>query len=165
MPAGVSAYTALANVTLGSSAASVTFSSISQAYKDLVLVVTPSASSKVANVNFRFNSDTGSNYSFVYMKGNGTTAGSGASSSTEGFLDFSDGLPADFGNNFVVNLFDYSATDRHKNFLARWNMASDSTGAVANRWASTSAVNSINVFISGTTFAAGSTFALYGVSS
>jgi hypothetical protein len=39
MPAGVSAYTALANVTLGSSAANVTFSSISGSYRDLVLIV------------------------------------------------------------------------------------------------------------------------------
>ncbi len=157
-------YTPLAEITLSSSAASVTFSSISQAYRDLVLVVAPSASSKVANVQFRFNSDAGSNYSFVLVKGNGSTTSSGASNATTaGYLDFSDGLPADFGNNFVVNLLDYSATDKNKNFLSRWSMATDSVGAVAHRWASNSAVTTLNVFISGTTFTAGSTFALYGI--
>jgi hypothetical protein len=64
MPAGVSAYTALANVTLGSSAASVTFSSISQSYRDLVLVITATTSA-VDNAFIRFNSDSGSNYNIV----------------------------------------------------------------------------------------------------
>ena len=39
MPAGVSAWTPLANITLASTANTVTFSSISGAYKDLRLVL------------------------------------------------------------------------------------------------------------------------------
>jgi len=58
MPAGVSAYVPLANLTLGSSAASVTFSSISQAYKDLVLVIEATTSALDVAI-IRFNSDQG----------------------------------------------------------------------------------------------------------
>jgi len=62
---------------------------------------------------------------------------------------------------------DYSATDKHKTVLVKRGV-SDATGysvgMEAGRWASTSAITSINIFDqSGDTFDAGSSFALYGV--
>jgi hypothetical protein len=62
MPAGVSAITPLANITLGSAAASVTFSSIAATYKDLYLVAQTGLSSAGQTVNVQFNNDTGANY-------------------------------------------------------------------------------------------------------
>jgi hypothetical protein len=60
----------LANITLGSAAASVTFSSIVGTYRDLLLV---SQLGHVSNndIRIRFNSDTGSNYNMVYSAGDG----------------------------------------------------------------------------------------------
>jgi hypothetical protein len=69
MPAGVSAWTALANTTLASAANTVTFSGISGAYKDLRLVFSGGIGS--ANPSFTINSDTSSTYYWNTIEGNG----------------------------------------------------------------------------------------------
>jgi hypothetical protein len=71
-------YTLIDSVTLGASAASVTFSSISATGKgDLVLV----SNVIVANgyeAGVRFNSDSGNNYTMVNMRGTGSSTSSSA---------------------------------------------------------------------------------------
>jgi hypothetical protein len=59
-------YTPLANVTLGATAATVTFGSIPATMRDLVVIVNGTTSSNVFT-GLRFNSDSGSNYTFVRM--------------------------------------------------------------------------------------------------
>jgi hypothetical protein len=68
-------YTPLATVTLGSSASSVTFSSIPATYRDLILVV-DGTTNATHNVGMRFNGDTGNNYFMVTAFGNGSTTSS-----------------------------------------------------------------------------------------
>ena len=160
---GTPTYTALANITLGSNAASVTFSSISQAYRDLVLVIDFAVAS-ASNIKLNINSDTGANYSQVVMSGNGSTASSGVGSGqTTGYLIFND-TPTS-GNRYqsIANFLDYSATDKHKTTLVRGNSAATITEANAIRWASTSAITSFVIAGTGGQFTAGSTFALYGI--
>jgi hypothetical protein len=165
MPAGVSAYTALANVTLGSTAATVTFSSISSSFRDLVLIVNGTINTASSGITFRLNGDTSSSYSVVDMYGDGSTTGSGSGTGTRGYLNY-----FNFTNSqsvWVANFMDYSATDKHTTVLSRANNSSSGTEALACRWANTSAVTSIEVtaFVGGSyVFNAGSTFALYGVS-
>jgi hypothetical protein len=77
----MSTYTPIATQTLGSAAASVTFSSIPQGYTDLILVINYATSASTGNALLRFNSDTGSNYSETALIGNGTTATSDRESS------------------------------------------------------------------------------------
>ena len=69
-------YTALATTTLGSSASSVTFGSIPQGYRDLMLVISGTVTSSNITLAIRFNGDTGSNYFSVNMRGNGSAASS-----------------------------------------------------------------------------------------
>ena len=158
-------YTPLATLTLSASAASVTFSSISQAYRDLVLVV-QLKSSAVANVYVRPNSDaTTANYSQVYMGGSGTAAYSASATSNPGFMLTGLSNP-DATNlwNAKLDLMDYSATDKHKTALVRADDASEGTLAQASRWASTAAVTSLVITTNtATTWSAGSTFSLYGI--
>jgi len=71
-------YTPLATVTLGSATSSVTFSSIPATYRDLILIFDGTRTGN-NNVQYRFNSDTGTNYSTVIAAGNG----SGTTSSAE----------------------------------------------------------------------------------
>lgn len=161
MPVGVSAYVPLANVTLSSSAASVTFSSISQAYRDLVLVVNGSVSG--GDVRWTANNDTtNSNYSGVTMVGNGSTASSSAPSALAGNVIFNYGTGTNL-STWILTLLDYSATDKHKTLLGRQD-STGNTAAAANRWANTAAITSFYVWPASATWAAGSTFALYGVS-
>jgi len=155
-------YIPLASLTLSSSAASVTFSSISQAYRDLVLVMSIKASAAGASTTTVLNSDTGANYNYVNMSGNGSTATSASSSaSTLAGIGI---VETDF-TQITHNIMDYSATDKHKTVLTRGDRASASTLAVANRWANTAAVTTITYSVTGTTIAAGSTFCLYGIAS
>jgi len=153
-------YTPLANITLSSSASTVTFSSISQIYKDLVLIINAKNTTGTTGLRARFNSDSGANYSFVLMDGDGSTAAS-ATASGQTLLSIGSNATSDTVN--ILNIMDYSATDKHKTVLVRANGASLSTSAFADRWASTSAISTIVVFPAANSFASGSTFAIYGI--
>jgi len=157
-------YTPLASLTLSASAASVTFSSISQAYRDLVLVVNGALDTASRGVYARYNADTGSNYSIVNMAGDGSTTSSGTSSNTYMFYNYLNSAVANERNSWIVNLMDYSATDKHKTVLSRFGQAGTGAEALAGRWASTSAITSIQVISWSSNFTAGSSFALYGIS-
>ena len=152
-------YTALANITLGSSASSVTFSSIPATYRDLVLVGSGAAN---ANAQFRvfYNGDTTTgNYTRVYMFGNGSTTFSNTDLPEFG-LAFDSSISAQ-----VLQIMDYSATDKHKTSLARDSRATFGVGAIARRWANTAAITSIAISSATNTLNAGTTFALYGIAS
>lgn len=155
-------YTALSTITLGSAAASVTFGSIPATYRDLVLVAAHERS-VTTGMRVRLNGDTGSNYNFVRAMGDGSTATSGAASN----FTFAAITQIDFSGNTQLltsfNFMDYSATDKHKTFLVRSNSASNGTGMDAHRWASTSAINTILIYLTSGNYNAGSTFSLYGV--
>lgn len=162
MPAGVSAWKPLANLTVtGSSTNTVTFSSIDGSYRDLVLVIN-GTNSVDANLYLRINSDT-ANYAGVLMFGNGSSVGS--------FTDAPTGI---FFNNyarigtaasqFVLNFMDYSATDKHKTVLASADKSSAATERYCYKWGSTSAITNIVCTVTTGNLVAGSTFALYGVS-
>lgn len=155
-------YVALATNTLGSVATTVTFSSISAAYTDLRLVANYKTAAAV-NVQIRFNSDTGSNYSSTYLLGNGTAASSGRESN-----DTSSSIWYTNSTNFVVgktDIMNYANTTTYKSLLSR---SDDSAVFVMSRvglWRSTSAINSITILNDGAqSFAVGSTFSLYGIS-
>lgn len=157
-------YTLLDSVTLASSAASVTFSSIDQSYGDLVLVVEASSNSSAAGFYGRYNGDTGDNYHTVFAYGNGSSTSSGTRSPRESIYDF--GYHATSGGNAVsiIQIMDYSATDKHKSALHRNNDASERTYMVASRWANTAAITSITMYLFSTwQFESGSTFRLYGI--
>jgi len=154
-------YTALATVTLASTAASVTFSSIPATYRDLILIITAQRTGSPVNVGMRFNGDSGSNYSSVFMTGTGSSAVSGTVSGTNVQLDVYPYPPSSGFNNYIVQIMDYSATDKHKSVLVRVNDAGNATEASAARWANTAAVNSLALTLSN--FNTGSTFSLYGV--
>lgn len=163
-----STYTPLANITIGSGVSSITFSSISQAYRDLVIIGQVGNTATTGFVGV-FNGDTGNNYSFVYAGGNGVNPGSGANSATNS---------ANFGANawstgaldltYNISLMDYSATDKHKTFLARVDGRSSDTNTTMNagRWANTAAITSVQIKgLGSSNFVSGSTFALYGIAS
>lgn len=159
-----STYTPLANLTLSASASSVTFSSISQANRDLVFVFAGSCLTGAADFYIRFNGDTGSNYNRVFMQGDGTyTESFGNSNDTPLRVSRAVLAPGEL-TNYTMNVMDFSATDKHKTVLLRGNNSARATEAYAGRWANTSAITSITLLLGGGySFAAGSTFSLYGI--
>jgi hypothetical protein len=163
-------YVALDKVTVTSSVTSVTLnmgSTLSQAYTDLVLVantIVPTGNT-FPECSLRFNGDTGSNYSSTYLLGLGSGSGvSGRASNITyadcGYLTSNSGNP----NTRIINIMNYSNTTTNKTVISRGS--SDNGGQViayANLWRNTAAITSITVFTQGGTYAAGSTFSLYGI--
>ena len=164
MAAG-STYEPIATQTLGSAQATVTFSAISSAYTDLVLVITPAATSGNPNINLQFNSDTASNYSVTSLSGNGTSATSTrASTQTSIKINQTGTLDGTLGNStYTVNLFNYSNTTTNKTILTRSNRAGAGVDASVGLYRSNSAITAIDIKISSSTFLTGSTFTLYGI--
>jgi hypothetical protein len=76
-------YTLIESQVLGSSAASVTFSSIPATYTDLVLKVSVRSNRAAGfdNIDIRFNGDSASNYSRTIISGNGEEVSSSRTSS------------------------------------------------------------------------------------
>lgn len=155
-----SAIVALATTTLGATAASVTFGSIPATYRDLRLVIAAKNSTNSQGIRAQFNDDTAANYSYIVMYGTGSSAASGAGSSL-GYADL--GVNRTTDQSTLVDIIDYSATDKHKTLLVRSDNSSELTLTYADRWASNSAITKIKVYPSDNSFTAGSTFSLYGI--
>lgn len=153
-------YDLIASNVLGSSASSVTFSSISGSYRDLVLVVNATAGGN--NLTLRFNSDSGSNYNIVWANGNGSTAVSNSESSQTQMRLTTASYITSVRNTNISQIMDYSATNKHKTVLARGN-GEFGVDMIAGRWASTSAITSVQAICDGGNFDSGSTFYLYGI--
>lgn len=156
-------YVALASTTLTGNAGSVTLSSISSAYTDLVLVLNIIGNA-AQDTYFGINGDTGTNYSSTLLTGNGTTATSTrASNQGVGYIASVATSTTNPNFNAVVHFQNYSNTTTYKTVLARSNNASTGTQAVVSLWRSTAAITSINISPSTSSYAAGSTFTLYGI--
>ena len=154
-------YDLIASNVLSSSASSVTFSSIPATYRDLILVdsLTPTGSGIASLITF--NSDSGANYSFVYMLGDGSSTGS-AQNTGQTFLAscYSSATVRGVG---IMNIMDYSATDKHKTVITKRKSPDTFVIAYAQRWANTAAINSITITANTGSFASGSTFYLFGI--
>jgi hypothetical protein len=153
-------YTPLANVTLGSAAASVTFSSIPATYRDLVFVMNGTVASN-PDLLLSFNGDTSNIYTNVLMEGAGGVAGSFSITRTGIFVMSGSTVRI----MMSAQIMDYSATDKHKTVLSRGDNPTVQVLGGAGRWPSTAAITSLAVRAGASTFDSGSTFALYGIAS
>jgi len=155
-------YTPIATQTLTSNVSTITFSSISSAYTDLVLVASPVTTTSGNNYYLQFNSDTGSNYSDTSIRGSGAASSGRHSSASVGYVAFdsSTGL-----NNTVLtaSIQNYSNTTTYKTILSRYSQASAQVNATITLWRSTAAINAITIGSDGGTLALGGTFTLYGI--
>jgi hypothetical protein len=156
-------YDLVASATLGTAASSVTISSIPGTYRDLVLVADVLGVTSEVSVALEFNGDTGSNYTYLRMLGNGSTAaaGNGTNPYTSTGADVAS---TTVRGNAIFHIMDYSVTDKHKTTLIRTNYPSSLVVAGASRWANTSAITSIKILttVAGN-YAVGSSFHLYGI--
>ena len=161
-------YTLIDSVTLATSASSVTFSAIPQTYGDLVLAVVAKPDATGAkSLRYRINGDTGANYRYVVMYGNGSSASSSSSTGATSITFAIGGATESAGNTQGISqIIGYSETDKHKPILNRGN---DVTGTYASvdcsayRWVNTSAVTSLEISLSSSNLDVGSTFYLYGI--
>ena len=153
-------YEPIATYTAASAQSTITFSSISGTYTDLVLVCNIKDTNGYTRL--RVNNDSTSIYSRTYMYGNGTTAESGRQTGETSW--FSSGNSANF-EPAIHNFMNYSNTTTFKTMMIRSGMASTNANTGVYLWRSTSAINRIDIIsVSGTaTIETGSVITLYGI--
>jgi len=169
-----SSYESIATVTVGSGgSATIDFTSIPATYTHLQIrgIARLSAAYTAEEYGIRFNSDTGSNYSYHYLNGNGSSAISSAGASvnnikTASILSGSSVTANTFGG-IVIDILDYRNTNKYK--VARVLGGTDyngggNVGFSSGTWLNTNAITSVQVISgTGTNFAQYSQFALYGI--
>jgi hypothetical protein len=157
-------YEKIATTTLGSAQATVTFTSITGTYTDLVLITNSATGSNDIDMYIQVNSDTGSNYSWTRVQGSGTVAGSARSSSSSLGYRVGNMSGSNVGqNNTIIQFQNYSNTTTFKTILSRSNNASFLVELFVGLWRSSSAITSMDIKTQSGTFSTGSTFTLYGI--
>jgi hypothetical protein len=160
-------YESIATFTGDGSAATYTFSSIPSTYTSLQLrCFTNDGSGNF--LNLRFNGDTGANYVWHRLQGNGTSASATATTaSTQARIGYNTAGSNVF-NASIADIHNYAITTQNK--TVRCFNGYDSGGGAdlqavqlwSSLWQNTAAITSLTVF-SAANFATGSKLALYGI--
>ena len=159
-------YIPIATQTLGSAAASITFSSIPSTYTDLRLVLTCTTSA-VASIYLQFNSDTGTNYSNTYLAGSGAAVGGNSTTSTTAIKFASAGAATSttIPQLYSADIFSYAGST-NKSVLGIESQDYNGSGYVVTSsglWRSTSAITTIVLSLSSGNFATGTIATLWGI--
>jgi hypothetical protein len=176
----LSSYESISTVTVGSGgSATIEFTSIPSTYKHLQVRAFAQSNRgtfgnddcwiRVGNGSF----DTGTNYGYHILSGDGSTASASAGSSTSrGYFGYAGtGVSSTFGVS-IVDILDYANTNKNKTI--RILNGQDQNGLVggypglvmltSSLWRSTSSIDRIQIYPnSGTQFNQYSQFALYGI--
>lgn len=170
-------FDSIATVTLGTSASSITFSSIPATYRHLQIRGIVRDTGTAADWNLlsaTFNGDTAGNYSSHGIRAYGATADIYPVQFTSTSNMYFGLLPSSFsgyGPTYAATVFDvldYADTNKYKT-LRTLNGADTNSATYgyvyigSGSWRSTTAVNSIQITAPGRTLAQYSSFALYGV--
>ena len=171
-PAAAGAFESIATITASGGETSLGFTSIPGTYTSLQVRGIARDTDAGTGWNYggmRVNNDTGSTYANHYLRGTGTAAqaaGFATTTTGNGILAIGNGATAGIFGAAIFDFHDYASTSRYKTI--RGFIGGDSNGAgliylISNLWRSTSAITSIQILPGATAFAAGSTFALYGI--
>jgi hypothetical protein len=167
-------YESISTVTVGSGgSSSITFSSIPSTYKHLQIrgiARSDQASTGQSALWVQFNSDTGSNYSWHRLYGNGSSAAAGAGTSTTWMLAGIGAYASNPANEFgasVIDVLDYQNTSKYKTVRGLTGEDENGAGYVglhSGLWMNTAAVSTITIQPgSPYNWVQYSSFALYGI--
>jgi hypothetical protein len=162
----VSTEVAIATTTLSSTTGSISFTSIPATYTDLRVVFTGTDSASAGyTLRLNYNSDTGNNYSFTRLNGDGSAPSSSANATID--YIFCGSLPsADIPMFCGIDIFSYAGST-FKTALV--TSATDRNGAGyintnVGLWRSTAAITSVQLgLFSPGAFKIGTTATLYGI--
>ena len=153
-------YDLIQSQTLGSSASTVTFSSLGS-YQDLVLIVQGTHTAVSSSLDYLTFNGSASSYDSAtnYASAAGATANGG--SYTTAYLQINNVGTDPF--MLHIDIFNYRSTDTQKHYISKGSSGQRSYDMNVGRWISTSAVTSVEVNTL-SSFASGTTFNLYGIS-
>jgi hypothetical protein len=170
--AAAGAYELIQSQVLGTSAASVTFSSIPSSFRHLqirMIAKTNRTDNTAALPLLNFNSDSGSNYAWHALTGTGSSVVSLASTSTTGMrtANITNSNAAFNANNFgsgVIDILDYVSTAKNTTIRTLGGRdEANNISLISGVWLNTAAVTSLKLEDSGFSFVSGSRFSLYGL--
>ena len=174
--APVGAYDSLAAVTLSSTASTVTFSDIPSGYKHLEIrgIARGTRNGEYDRVDYRFNGDTGSNYSrHLILSDWGVNTPSSYTYTNQNILAAAyiagaTSVSNTFGG-FVLSIMDYASTTKYKTARTIGGATNNGSGSyvsvTSGVYRSLDPINSITIgpIEEGSSLAAYSSIALYGV--
>jgi hypothetical protein len=169
--AAVGDYESIQTVTVGAGGSStISFTSIPSTYKHLQLRVLNQWSANDRSALIRFNSDSGSNYSYHWLTGDGSSATASAGTSAtviEYMYNFGSGYSSSYFGASVLDILDYANTNKYKTTRALSGFDYNGSGRVqfqSGSWRNSgSAISSITITTQSGTFLEKSSFALYGI--
>lgn len=158
------AMVALYSTTLAATSSSLSISGIpTSGYRDLKIIVSCTGTMAGNGVQgLQFNGDTSANYADIGIYGESTSTGTEVHNSA-GYIkaSVSNVTPNEI---FTFEILDYSAVDKFKNALIRTGNTATNVSFYAGRWNSTSAINSIRLYHTGTNvYGIGTTISLFGI--
>lgn len=165
LPGG--AMESIATVSVGSGgASSIAFSDIPGGFQHLQVRGALRHNTADRGSTIRFNSDSGNNYAWHRVFGDGASATASATTSTSNiFAHVGAASTADAVGGFVLDILDYGNTSKNKTTRSLTGTDANGNGYVmltSGLWMSTSAVTSITFTVDGN-YEQFSTVALYGV--
>jgi hypothetical protein len=169
----MSTYTPIASLTLPSAQSSIVISNISQNYSDLIIsVVHSNTTSSNADIIFRFNNDSNTNYSFTRVFSAEGAPATG-SSDRQANISYIGGAWApgtlSGSTNFATTyaqIADYSNTTTFKTMITSMDTASSQNkvaGKTVGVWRNTAAITSITIASASGNISANSTVNIYGI--
>ena len=170
IPAATNSYESIMTTLVGSGGSSaIAFTTIPATYKHLQIRMSINNSGADAAL-FTFNSDSGSNYIYHRLVGNGTSATAAASSARTSIpVNASIGFPSGsniFGGS-IMDILDYTSTNKNKTTRTLSGQDSNGSGGVefdSGLWFATpAAITRIDIVPAVGTFSQYSSFALYGI--
>ena len=177
VPVSLTDYESIATTTVGAGGtAYIEFASIASTYSHLQIRGIAFPSTGAQDLLIRLNSDTGANYSYHGIYGNGGTVTAYAGASTAFMQSVVGAGNATKTSCFavaIVDILDYSNTNKNKTIRVLHGLDTNNTGAVdvnqgvvgmdSGAWRNTAAVSTIRLYPYAGNFAQYSSFALYGI--
>lgn len=160
-------YEKIATTTLSSATNTVNFNSISSAYTDLVVIANVRKGGEAGEAMWvTFNGDTGSNYSYTWLRGNGSAANSYRASNDSRLQWYGQNISSETFTINILNIQNYSNTTTFKTIIGRNATANLQNNAIVGLWRNTAAITSItlkpDLYLS-PNFEIGCSFTIYGI--
>lgn len=168
------AFESIATATGTGSSGTITFSSIPSTYKHLQIryIGRSDEVATVRNLNIRLNGDTGTNYVYHNLTGDGTTATAAGVTAVAQMLVRpipAASASANIMGAGIIDIHDYASTTKNK--TVRTFVGADANTAstdwkvslFSGLWLNTAAITSISLIAQSGNFTTDSTFALYGI--
>ena len=171
---GGGSFESIATATGTGSSGTITFSSIPSTYKHLQIryIGRSDEVATVRNLNIRLNGDTGTNYVYHNLTGDGSTATAAGVTAVAQMLVRpipAASASANIMGAGIIDIHDYASTTKNK--TVRTFVGADANTAstdwkvslFSGLWLNTAAITSISLIAQSGNFTTNTTFALYGI--